>query len=93
MLSQRLDTKTADQEGSIQIIAAAADYYDKVADSSFEVEFTAMRNLWQAIVHIEYSERGEYVSDIANSPSFFRIMCSSRVEDYMVFVTKDFSPS
>ena len=36
-----------------QVIGAAAEYYDKVAQSSLEVECKAMKNLWNAMSRIE----------------------------------------
>jgi hypothetical protein len=45
--------KVLDEKGGIQVVAAAAEYYDKPAQSSLEVEVKAKLGLWRAISMIE----------------------------------------
>eukprot|EP00973_Karenia_brevis_P004601 629481-Karenia_brevis.AAC.1 len=57
--------KAVDSDGRAQVVAAGANYYDRVAESSMEVEAKAMRDLWRAIVHLE-SDPGSIFEFSAN---------------------------
>ena len=54
--------KALGEEGRVQVIAAGAKYYNKVADSSLEVECKVMRYLWEAIAHVEKDHHFVFVT-------------------------------
>ncbi len=51
--------KVCGADGTWTIIAASATYYDRVAESSLEVECKAMLELWNAIHRFEYDPKGK----------------------------------